>query len=33
MDSLTNIFWLARKEFRSVMSDKVMVLFVLYAFT
>ena len=33
MDSLTNIFWLARKEFRSVMSDKVMVLFVPYAFT
>ena len=33
MESLTNIFWLARKEFRSVMSDKVMVLFVLYAFT
>lgn len=33
MDSLTNIFWLALKEFRSVMSDKVLVLFVLYAFT
>jgi ABC-2 type transport system permease protein len=33
MNSLTNIFWLALKEFRSVMSDKVLVLFVLYAFT
>jgi ABC-2 type transport system permease protein len=33
MDSLTNIFWLALKEFRSVLSDKVLVLFVLYAFT
>jgi ABC-2 type transport system permease protein len=33
VDSLTNIFWLALKEFRSVMSDKVLVLFVLYAFT
>ena len=33
MDSLRNIFWLALKEFRSVMSDKVLVLFVLYAFT
>ena len=25
MDSLTNIFWLALKEFRSVLSDKVLV--------
>ena len=33
MESLTNIFWLALKEFRSVLSDKVLVLFVLYAFT
>ena len=33
MDSLTNIFWLALKEFRSVMSDKVLVVFVHYAFT
>lgn len=33
MDSLTNIYWLALKEFRSVLSDKVLVLFVLYAFT
>jgi ABC-2 type transport system permease protein len=33
VDSLKNIFWLALKEFRSVMSDKVLVLFVLYAFT
>jgi ABC-2 type transport system permease protein len=33
MESLTNIFWLANKELRSVLSDKVMVLFVLYAFT
>ena len=33
MDSLTNVFWLALKEFRSVLSDKVLVLFVLYAFT
>lgn len=33
MDSLRNIFWLALKEFRSVLSDKVLVLFVLYAFT
>jgi len=33
MHSLTNIFWLALKEFRSVLSDKVLVLFVLYAFT
>jgi ABC-2 type transport system permease protein len=33
MESLINIFWLALKEFRSVLSDKVLVLFVLYAFT
>jgi ABC-2 type transport system permease protein len=33
VDSLSNIFWLAFKEFRSVLSDKVLVLFVLYAFT
>jgi ABC-2 type transport system permease protein len=33
VNSLTNIFWLALKEFRSVLSDKVLVLFVLYAFT
>ena len=33
MDSLTNIFWLALKEFRSVLSDKVLVVFVLYALT
>ena len=33
MHSLSNIFWLALKEFRSVLTDKVLVLFVLYAFT
>jgi ABC-2 type transport system permease protein len=33
MGSLTNIFWLSIKELRSVLSDKVLVLFVLYAFT
>jgi ABC-2 type transport system permease protein len=33
MDSLSNIFWLALKEFRSVLSDTVLVIFVLYAFT
>ena len=33
MEALTNIFWLALKEFRSVLSDKVLVVFVLYAFT
>jgi ABC-2 type transport system permease protein len=33
MESLSNIFWLALKEFRSVLSDKVLVIFVLYAFT
>jgi ABC-2 type transport system permease protein len=33
MGSWGNIFWLGLKEFRSVLNDKVMVLFVLYAFT
>jgi ABC-2 type transport system permease protein len=33
MSSLINIFWLGLKEIRSLVSDKVMVLFVLYAFT
>jgi ABC-2 type transport system permease protein len=33
MDSVTNIFWLGFKGLRSVLSDKVLVLFVLYAFT
>ena len=33
MESLRNIMWLALKEFRSVLSDKVLVLFVVYAFT
>jgi ABC-2 type transport system permease protein len=33
MGSFTNIYWLAIKELRSVLSDKVLVLFVLYAFT
>jgi ABC-2 type transport system permease protein len=33
MASLTNIFWLGIKELRSVLSDKVLVMFVLYAFT
>ena len=33
MDSLTNIYWLGLKELRSVLSDKVLVVFVLYAFT
>lgn len=33
MASFSNIFWLALKELRSVLSDKVLVLFVLYAFT
>ena len=28
-----NIFWLGLKEIRSLLSDKVMVLFVIYAFT
>ncbi|HWK51481.1 MAG TPA: ABC transporter permease [Steroidobacter sp.] len=31
--SLMNIFWLGIKEIRSLMSDTVMVLFVVYAFT
>jgi len=31
--SLTNIFWLGIKELKSVLSDKVLVVFVLYAFT
>jgi len=31
--SLSNIFWLGLKEIRSLLSDKVMVLFVIYAFT
>ncbi|WP_129775932.1 ABC transporter permease [Peristeroidobacter soli] len=33
MASLMNIFWLGIKEIRSLMSDTVMVLFVVYAFT
>src|SRR6476620_6017392 len=33
MGSLTNIFWLGIKELRSLMSDAVMVAFVVYAFT
>jgi ABC-2 type transport system permease protein len=33
MASFSNIYWLAIKELRSVLSDKVLVLFVLYAFT
>ncbi|MFA7255741.1 MAG: ABC transporter permease [Candidatus Omnitrophota bacterium] len=33
MTSLLNIFWLGLKEIRSLMSDKVMLLFVIYAFT
>ena len=33
MKSLLNIFWLGLKEIRSLMSDMVMVLFVVYAFT
>jgi len=33
MGKFSNIFWLGLKEFRSVMTDKVLVLFVLYAFT
>jgi ABC-2 type transport system permease protein len=33
MRSLENIFWLGIKELRSLVSDKVMVLFVFYAFT
>jgi ABC-2 type transport system permease protein len=31
--SLQNIFWLGLKELKSLLSDKVMVLFVIYAFT
>jgi ABC-2 type transport system permease protein len=31
--SLANIFWLGLKEVRSLLSDKVMVIFVIYAFT
>ena len=33
MRSLSNIFWLGVKEIRSLMSDLVMVVFVVYAFT
>ena len=33
MSSLQNIFWLGLKEIRSLMSDVVMVVFVVYAFT
>jgi ABC-2 type transport system permease protein len=33
MMSLINIFWLGLKEIRSLMSDLVMVIFVVYAFT
>ncbi|AMV39588.1 ABC transporter permease [Planctomyces sp. SH-PL62] len=33
MESLANIFWLGVKELRSLRSDKVLVLFVIYAFT
>jgi ABC-2 type transport system permease protein len=33
VQSLTNIFWLGLKEIRSLMSDLVMVGFVIYAFT
>ena len=33
MNSLLNIFWLGLKEIRSLISDKVMLLFVIYAFT
>ena len=33
MNSLLNIFWLGLKEIRSLMSDVVMVVFVVYAFT
>jgi ABC-2 type transport system permease protein len=31
--TLKNIFWLGLKELRSLMSDAVMVVFVIYAFT
>ncbi|MFA6600602.1 MAG: ABC transporter permease [Candidatus Omnitrophota bacterium] len=33
MGSLINIFWLGLKEIRSLVSDKVMLVFVIYAFT
>ena len=33
MTTLLNIFWLGIKEIRSLLSDKVMVIFVIYAFT
>src|ERR1044071_4008240 len=33
MQSLLNIFWLGLKELRSLLSDAVMVVFVIYAFT
>lgn len=33
MTSLLNIFWLGLKEIRSLVSDKVMLVFVIYAFT
>ncbi len=33
MTSLLNIFWLGLKEIRSLISDKVMLAFVIYAFT
>ena len=33
MSSFLNIFWLGLKEIRSLLSDAVMVLFVVYAFT
>jgi len=33
METLTNIFWLGTKELRSLRSDKVLVVFVIYAFS
>ncbi len=33
MNVLLNIFWLGLKEIRSLLSDKIMLLFVIYAFT
>ena len=33
MTSFLNIFWLGLKELRSLVSDLVMILFVVYAFT
>jgi ABC-2 type transport system permease protein len=33
MRRLANIFWLGTKELRSLRSDKVLVFFMLYAFT